>query len=214
MAVALGMLMSTSGAVYSEDDHHSLAVYGVTVNRTPVQSWQGIGVYLGNGLVLTAAHVTGWTFWTRPKVVIKSQEFATETIKEGSFESVDLTLLRIDQRKLPISLALRLNPICKTDPKPGLQVASVTPTQIALSQVLSPQVLPLASRRFATVIGDVPTTAKSGSGVFDIQRKCLLGIVSRKIWKTIPGSVKTQDIATYFVPASEIRKFIPAKHLN
>lgn len=192
--------------------HESLLVYGVRINRTPTQSWPGNGIYLGHGLVLTAAHVVGHAFWTRPKVIIAGRELATTTVREGSLEGTDLTLLRVDQQMLPVWLALRLNPICKDDAAPGVEVATVARDQLALSKVLPPSILPPQTRRFRTVIGDVATTAQSGAGVFDLRRKCLLGIVSRKISTRAVGTHQARDIATYFVPASEIRAFIPAEY--
>src|SRR5262249_37697262 len=67
----------------------------------------------------------------------------------------------------------------------------------------------------STVISDVATTGNSGSGVFDAGQKCLLGIMSRKIFVR-PGSgdkeSEQKDIAKYFVPASTIRAFIPTEY--
>jgi hypothetical protein len=55
------------------------------------------------------------------------------------------------------------------------------------------------------LIADVATTGNSGSGVFDPQRKCLHGIMSRKIM------LAGKDVAKYFVPAVEIRNFMPTE---
>jgi hypothetical protein len=70
-------------------------------------------------------------------------------------------------------------------------------------------------RKFNTVIADVATTGNSGSGVFDADRRCLLGIMSRKISlsrvRPETGKTETTDIAKYFVPASTIAAFIPAE---
>ena len=46
-----------------------LLVYAVNIHRTPVQPWTGNGIYLWNGLFVTAAHVVGAGWMTRPKVV-------------------------------------------------------------------------------------------------------------------------------------------------
>jgi hypothetical protein len=63
------------------------------------------------------------------------------------------------------------------------------------------------------VISDVATTGNSGSGVFDAGRKCLLGIMSRKIYVRSPDNTGEQkDIAKYFVPASTIAAFVPAEY--
>jgi hypothetical protein len=81
---------------------------------------------------------------------------------------------------------------------------------------MSPQLLPFKYRRkFSTVISDVATNGNSGSGVFDAGNKCLLGIMSRKIFVP-PNSEdpesEEKDIAKYFVPASIIRTFIPPEY--
>ena len=62
--------------------------------------------------------------------------------------------------------------------------------------------------KFSTLVSDVASTGNSGSGVFDPQRKCLLGIISRKISTESPEGLK--DVAKYFVPANEIRDFLTA----
>jgi hypothetical protein len=46
-------------------------------------------------------------------------------------------------------------------------------------------------RKFSTLISDVATTGNSGSGVFDAGNKCLLGIMSRKIFVK-PNSIHTK----------------------
>jgi hypothetical protein len=72
------------------------------------------------------------------------------------------------------------------------------------SHILSPVILSFSLRsKFSTLIADVATTGNSESGMFDPNHECLLGIMSRKF--IIAGV----DIAKYFVPASEIREFIP-----
>jgi hypothetical protein len=65
--------------------------------------------------------------------------------------------------------------------------------------------------KFPTVISDVATTGNSGSGVFDAGQKCLLGIMSRKIFMRADAESEPKDIAKYFVPASTIGEFIPSR---
>jgi hypothetical protein len=76
--------------------------------------------------------------------------------------------------------------------------------------------LPRETRRFSTVIRDVATTGNSGSGLFDANRKCLLGVMSRKIsqirTKKNTGQKSTIDLAKYFVPASTISAFVPEQY--
>jgi len=200
----------------AENSDNALLVYAVNIHRTPVQSWPGNGIYLGKGAFITAAHVVGAGWWTRPKVVIEGQEYPTLIVKEGSLETTDLTLLSVDEKLLPSRLQLRRNPLCKEKPWPGEDVVTVVPKSTARSRVLDPKYLPANVRQFNTVIGDPARTGNSGSGVFDVLHRCLLGIISRKITisRTVNGKSQTVDIAKYFVPASMIAGFIPAELQN
>jgi len=201
---------------YGQSTDDSLLVYAVNIHQTPMQSWgPGYGIYLGKGLFITAAHVAGRTWLTRPKVTIAGTEYPTKVIKAGDFETIDITLLSVDERLLPSRLALRRNPLCTKPPLPGEPVITVVPEGTARSRILSPQRLPENARRFDTVIADVDQTGNSGSGVFDDEKKCLLGIMSRKIseYRTASATGKRElhDIAKYFVPASAIAQFIPTE---
>jgi hypothetical protein len=196
-------------------DDADLISFAVHINRTSPQSWPGYGVYLGNGLILTAAHVPGHFWRTTPHVVFAGQDLPAAFVKEGSFENVDLTLLSIDSTKLPVHLQMRRMPLCATPPVAGETVVVATPEGTARSHVLPQVMVPPDMRgRFDTLIGDVATTGNSGSGVFDAEKQCLLGIISRKISVRLLGNApgapaRTADIAKYFVPAREIKAFIP-----
>ncbi len=207
---------------HSQDDpDQSLRLYAVHIVRVPKENWTGQGVYLGNGLVLTAAHVAGNKFWHTIRVEIAGQELPANVLKEGYFSevdpaAVDLALVAIDEKQLPVSLRLRRMPVCRNQLLPGEPVIVATPEGIAPSRVISPALLPRnLLPKFATAISDVATTGNSGAGVFDAYRKCLLGIISAKITssrieKENGQSVKkSQDIAKYFVPAPIITDFIP-----
>ncbi|MBI5263409.1 MAG: trypsin-like peptidase domain-containing protein [Bradyrhizobium sp.] len=190
-----------------------MLAYAVNVHRTPLQPWPGYGIYLGKGLFITAAHVVGRAWLTRPKVVIARAEYPTQTVKEGSFDGTDLTLLSVDENLLPMRLRLRRMSLCRKPPWPGEQVVTVVPGGIVRSSVIAPERIPIGARRFNTAIEDVARTGNSGSGVFDSEHRCLLGIMSRKISGSRPwtryGKTEVHDIAKYFVPASEIAEFLP-----
>ncbi len=199
----------------AQSDRGDLRTLTAHINRTPQQAWPGYGVYLGNGLILTAAHVAGDFAQTKPHVVIAGQDMPASLVKEGSLDSVDLTLLSIDGTKLPVRLQMRRTPLCPHPPYAGERVIVAIPEGIAPSRVLPPQAIPAGLRgRFGTAIADVATTGNSGSGVFDAADLCLLGIISRKISITqqplrIGAPAHTRDIAKYFVPAAQIKAFIP-----
>jgi hypothetical protein len=199
------------GTVHAEEHDDTLLAYAVNIQ---MRSWKGVGIYLGRGVVITAAHVVGHGRTSQPKVVVAGQEYPTRVLKEGSFEGTDLTLLSVEETLLPMRLRLRRNALCKQPPWPGEQVVTVAPEGVVRSRIIAPERLPVGVHKFRTVIADVAGTGNSGSGVFDAQHRCLLGIMSRKISqsRTRPGNGKleSRDIAKYFVPAAEIAAFLPA----
>jgi len=190
-------------------------MFSVHINRTPLQSWPGYGVYLGSGFVLTAAHVPGNFAETKPHVLIAGQDLPASLVKEGALGMVDLTLMSIDATKLPVRLRMSRMPLCERAPFAGETVVVAIPEGTARSHVLPPLAIPPDLRgRFDTAIGDVATTGNSGSGVFDAWKQCLLGIISRKISVVrlgtgIGAAPKTQDIAKYFIPVRDIKLFMP-----
>ena len=160
-------------------------------------------IYLKPGLVITAAHLTpGWA--ADLSVHIDGTASPANLVKQGDVEDVDLSLFSVDDQKLPERVARIQTSLCQAPPWPGDPVIVVDYTRATQSHIVAPQILPFGFRtKFRTLIGDVASTGNSGSGVFDPNRKCLLGIMSRKF------VVGGKDVAKYFVPASEIREFIP-----
>jgi hypothetical protein len=213
-ACLVGAAVAPISWTHADVGDDSLRMYAVSILHHPRETWTGHGVYLGNGLVITAAHVVGLPLLTRPSVLIAGMDLPAKVLKEGTFKQVDLALLAIDQRKLPISLRMRRMPLCKMPPRPGEPVIVAVPEGTARSHVMSPMLLPPSLRtKFGTVISDVASTGNSGSGVFDARRKCLLGIMSRKIQVRLRNDPhgKRKDLAKYFVPTSMIRAFIPTE---
>ena len=197
---------------YAESGDDSLRLFAVNIVQHPRQPWTGYGVYLGNGLVITAAHVVGPASMTKPSVLIAGLDLPAKVIKEGALEEVDLTLLSVDEEKLPVSLRTRHMHLCEMPPEIDEPVVVAVPDGTARSHIMSPELLPPNLReRFRTVISDVATTGNSGSGVFDAKLQCLLGIMSRKIQVRSQNDPRGElkDLAKYFVPALTIKAFIP-----
>jgi hypothetical protein len=171
----LVMSVSVSPGFAQEDTtDDSLRVYAVNIIRDPPQEWTGYGIYLGMGLVLTAAHVVGTAARTRPSVRIAGQVLRAATVKEGTFEKEDLTLLHVDEEQLPVSLRLRRMPLCHRPPWVGEAVIVAIPEGTARSRIMSPQLLPAQYRlRFSTIISDVATTGNSGQLLY-LSAKALL----------------------------------------
>jgi hypothetical protein len=163
----------------------------------------GSAIYLKSGLIITAAHLTAAE--ANMGVLIGGAALAATVVKQGKFEDVDLTLLSVDPRKLP-AIVLRIQtPLCEAPVWPGDPVLVVDHAGAIRSRIISPQILPLnLQNKFHTLIAAV-AQGQSGSGVFDPKHKCLLGIMSRAIVRD------GKDVAKYFVPAIEIRDFIPVE---
>jgi Trypsin-like peptidase domain len=198
----------------SRDD--ALRVYAVNVTHTAPfkKPFVGYGIYLGHGAIITAAHVVGhWPFFTNTRVLIAGQDLPAKVIKEGTVAVIDLALLSVDETRLPISLRLRRNPLCEGPIRVGTNVAVVIPQEATRSRVVSPQLIsPKLRARFNTLINEAEN---SGSGVFDVEKRCLLGIISRKVmklgYKEVKGRMVIQPMgyAGYFVAAARIARFIP-----
>jgi hypothetical protein len=155
VAAVLALLISAR----AEDTDESLRIYAANIVQHPEQSWTGYAIYLGNGAIITAAHVVGQASRTSPSVKIAGLDLPARIIREGDFERVDLTLLSIDEQKLPISLRMRRMPLCETHPWAGEPVIVAVPEGTARSHILSPMLIPQSLRiRFSTVIADVAST--------------------------------------------------------
>ena len=177
----------------------------VTAKITRNEQESATAIYLKPGLVVTAAHLT--VNWTADlSVHVAGTVLPANLVKQGEFDEVDLSLFSVDDQKLPERVARIQTSLCQAPPWPGDPVIVVDHAGATRSHIVAPQILPLGFRtKFHTLIGDVASTGNSGSGVFDPNRKCLLGIMSRKF------VVGGKDVAKYFVPANEIREFIPIK---
>ena len=213
LAIGWAGIISTFGSSLLFAEEADLRVYAVHIEHTPKQNWPGYGVYLGGGYVLTAAHVVGHAADTRPQVEIAGRLIPATAIKEGRFEETDLTLLKVDVGQLPGKLQLRRILLCATGPVPRQRVIVATPEGIASSHVTAPRALPDNIRnQFPTAIDDVATTGNSGSAVFDAEKECLLGIMSRKIQRVVRNGFQSRkiDIAKYFVPIDDIKQVLTA----
>src|SRR5262245_25243277 len=135
---------------------------------------------------------------------------SAQVLKQGSYEDVDLSLLRVYEQKLPANPPLPQMQLCEAPPWPGDSVIVVDARHASQTHIVAPQVLPFTLRtKFSTLIGDVAKTGNSGSGVFDPNLKCLLGIISGKF--TSHSAEGDREIAKYFVPAAAIRDFMPVE---
>ena len=203
------MVLLWSNFVYGEANDAALRSYAVKIMNLN-------GIYLGNGLVLTAAHVASSASNPNPSVRFgNGLELPATFIKEGKVEEVDLAVLLVDMQKLPADIRNRHLTLCKDPPWPADAVVVVTRVGTSRSVIIAPQQLsPIFRQKFPTLIRDVHTSGKSGSGVFDHRNKCLLGILSAilKVRSDINPGLREKALGTYFVPAWTIESFIPSPY--
>jgi hypothetical protein len=219
LAICVGSLiiiqmLGVANAQAPGDD--SLRIYAVNVAKTrPFKDEAiGYGIYLGQGTVLTAAHVVGhWPFFTRPRVLVAGLDLPAKVLKNALNEQTDLALLAVDEARLPVSLRLRRNPLCHRPPMLGMEVIDVVPERTSRTRIISAlSISPALRNNFDTLVDNVEV---SGSGIFDAQRKCLLGIASAKVVK-FKNQMQNGHVvyipagfAGYFVSAAKIAKFLP-----
>ena len=207
LAGALLTPIMSSGADRKESGGPWIATAAIIRNGEQT----GSGVYLNSGLIVTAAHLTAVDAKMGVRIAgMVLPELPAKILKQGSAEDVDLSLLLVDEEKLLTSIRLPRMQLCEAPPWPGDPVIVVDARHATESQIVSPRVLPFTLRtKFSTLIRDVATTGDSGSGVFDPNRKCLLGIISKKF--TSHTTEGDKEIAKYFVPAAAIRDFMPVE---
>jgi len=183
----------------------SFEPYAVTINYPKPfdRAYTLYGVYLGHGAVLTAAHVVGRRdLLVNPVVGIAAHELPAKVVKQGSFPKLDLALLSVDETAIPLRARMRRNiQLCATIPKVGTNVVVAYPDRTVRSHIVSASLIGnLADRKkFNTLISDVEV---SGSGIFDHERRCLLGIMSASV--RIHSDQRLSERVGYFVPAAKI----------
>src|SRR4051794_10945402 len=113
MRIAVGFWIIAAGALcaalpaQAQGFEDSLRIYAVNIIKTPPfkPAFVGFGIYLGRGAVISAAHIVGrWPLFTRPRVLVAGLDLPATVIKMGSGNGIDVTLLTVDETKLPIAL--------------------------------------------------------------------------------------------------------------
>lgn len=167
---------------------------------------QGSGVYLGNGLVLTAAHVIKPNP-TLPTATVVMDGIQTEAkvaaIGQGA---VDLALLKIEPGEISHQRrALEPLKVCDLGTAPNQYVVVAAEGVISTSKTIgSPVQLPASTGTWSNVLSTGYGHGSSGGGVFDALKGCLAGIIIVAV--SGPGVELTQ-----FVPAPEIAMFLAGK---
>ena len=164
---------------------------------------QGSGVYLGDGLVLTAAHViTVNPADATATVVMDGWRNEARLVASGA-PGLDLALLRIAPETL--SLQRRsLKPVeaCASGTSPNQPVVVASLGTVSLSKTIG---APIQSNSlngdWSTILATGYGHGASGGGLFDAQKGCLAGII---IIEATGAAIQL----TEFVPAAKIGMFL------
>jgi hypothetical protein len=202
----------------ADDADDALRIYAVNIILTSpfMKPFIAYGIYLGQGKILTAAHLVGHWPFRKLRVLIAGKDLPANVIEEGSFSGTDLALLSVDQEQLPISLRLLRNPLCKEPSQVGMDVIILYPERTVRSQIVSPLLVsPDLQMKFRSLISDVQG---SGAGVFNAKQKCLLGIFSREVEKNVMQTERkpsqSDRYVGYFVPLLQVLSFLSNESRN
>jgi hypothetical protein len=201
-AAASSTASGTAAVAQESEAHVPFKPFAIEFWHGLPRSIAGVGIYLGTGFAITAAHVTGQhSGWVR----VDGQYVPASLIKFG-YPAVDLALFRLPDAKLPSELQDVTVQLCTEQPAPGTPAVLVTgPERITYTSLADPAMLNPESRaKLGTMITDVETSGRSGSGVFQADKKCLLGILSALVTNT----ATQKAIGSFYISADTIRAFL------
>lgn len=171
---------------------------------------QGSGIYLGDGLVITAAHVVRLDPANRKvTVLIDGRRRDGSLVSVGQSDSVDLALIKIpaeelgEKRRKQAPVA-----VCTGNPGPSqpVVVASLGTVSNALT-IATPITSDLQTGSWTNLLSTGYHQGNSGGGVFDPQLGCLWGILNMELSGPSKTDGRFLDL-TAFVPASKITPFL------
>lgn len=172
---------------------------------------QGSGVLIGEGLVLTAAHVIAVNPQD-PKVTvfIDNQRIPGTVAFSGQNEHLDLALIKVDPRALPPARRdLDAVNICPRNPGPSqpFTVAWMGKTTEEKTLLRADPPKDGDQGPMSTMLAAGHPKGASGGGIFDTGNGCLAGIMvaDGTFSINIPG---VPHEVTVFLPASKVEGFL------
>jgi hypothetical protein len=214
------LLLLFPAAVLADDQHlfvYSLVELGVRVEKPAGDGKhfsQGSGVFLGDGLVLTAAHVVKVDPGNRKVTVLLDGWRRDGTlVADGQTENIDLALIKIPSEELDEKRRTQAPvAICAGNPGPSqpVVVASLGTLSNAVT-VSTPITSDLQMGSWTNLLSTGYHQGNSGGGVFDPRHGCLWGILNMELSGPSKTDGRFLDL-TAFVPASKITQYLDAYH--
>jgi hypothetical protein len=172
---------------------------------------QGSGVFLGNGMVLTAAHVvTIYPGKLAVTVLIDGVRVDGKLVFEESAGGHDLALIQLPQDQL--GEARRHQPklaVCPANPTPNQPVEVAEQGHVSRSATVNTAISSAAKMTdgWTNLLSTGYHHGSSGGGVFDIGHGCLWGIITLEMSGPSPPDGHFLDL-TAFAPSLEINAFL------
>jgi hypothetical protein len=220
LAIALAFLAPATARAADALAPTAPAELGVRVEKPAgdgVHYSQGSGVYLGDGLVLTAEHVIKYDP-THPATTVLLDGVRTPgaVVFDGvKDDGVDLALVKIGAELLPVK-RLEQEPVrvCADNPAPDKKVIVAALGMVSDTTTYSSPMMREGDKTVSTadqggwtnILATGYHQGNSGGGVFDPVHGCLWGILSFEMGGEVAGGAVVDYTA--FVPASRIAPFL------
>ena len=205
------VLVLNTSPLFAATGDATLAETGVRVEM-PVGDGkhfsQGSGIFLGSGLVLTAAHVVQVNpNDARVTIILDSRAYQGVVVFDGHQENLDLALVRTNVQSLPIRRQIQAPvPVCEANPAPNQPVTVSSMGTVTSAATISSAVSTDGqSGTWTNLLSTAYHHGNSGGGVFSSQKGCLWGIITLELSGNVNGHFVDM---TAFIPATKIAEFL------
>lgn len=218
LLLALSTIVALPVAAYADGVAPTLpspAQVGVQIEKPAgdgVHYAQGSGIYLGDGLVLTAAHVVKLDpDHSKVTVLLDGVRTDGDLVFSGQQHgNVDLALVKIDASLLsPKRRDQTPVPVCLDNPGPSQPVVVASWGTVSSATTIPSPISSDAKETgsWTNILSTGYHHGNSGGGVFHPREGCLWGIINLEMSGPLKGSSQVVDF-TAFVPATKITPFI------
>lgn len=172
---------------------------------------QGSGVFLGNGLVLTAGHVVSVDPGvSKVTIIMDGWRMDGAIVRMGDGKKLDLALIRLDPRVLsPERKAQSSVPVCEANPGINQAVSVASLGTVTKATTISTPITSYGEsvKGWTNLLATGFRQGDSGGGVFDPARNCLWGVIAMELSGRLKSTGRYVEM-TGFVPATDIGAFL------